>query len=57
MSEAKGRSGLGTLLAGAAGGAIATVVLAIAAVQGGWADRLVRNAMLENPTSGMVVMG
>ncbi|WP_426266622.1 DsbA family protein [Sphingomonas sp. LHG3443-2] len=50
MSEAKGRSGLVTLLAGAAGGAIATVALAVAAVQGGWAGQIVRKAMLENPT-------
>jgi protein-disulfide isomerase len=35
---------------GAAGGAVATVALAVAAVQGGWADRLVRKAMLDNPT-------
>ena len=50
MSDGKGSSGLGTLLVGAAGGAIATVALAIAAVQGGWADQVVRKAMLENPT-------
>ncbi|WP_338502822.1 DsbA family protein [Sphingomonas kaistensis] len=50
MSDGKGSSGLGTLLVGAAGGAIATVALAIAAVQGGWADQIVRKAMLENPT-------
>lgn len=50
MSEAKGRSGLATLLASAAGGAIATVALAVAAVQGGWAGQIVRKAMLENPT-------
>lgn len=50
MSDSKTRSGLGTLLVGAAGGAIATVALAIAAVQGGWAGQIVRTAMVENPT-------
>jgi protein-disulfide isomerase len=50
VSEAKARSGLTTLLAGAAGGAIATVALAVAAVQSGWAGQIVRKAMLENPT-------
>ena len=50
MSEGKTRSGLGTLLVGAAGGAIASAALAFAAVEGGWADRIVRKAMLENPT-------
>jgi protein-disulfide isomerase len=50
VSDGKGSSGLGTLLVGAAGGAIATVALAVVAVQGGWADQIVRKAMLENPT-------
>nr|WP_314442884.1 DsbA family protein [uncultured Sphingomonas sp.] len=50
MSEQKGGSGWGAMLAGAAGGAIATVALGVAAVQGGWADQLVRNALVENPT-------
>ncbi|GAA4001389.1 DsbA family protein [Sphingomonas humi] len=50
MSEAKGGSNWGALLTGAAGGAIATLALAVAAVQGGWADRLVRKAMIDNPT-------
>jgi protein-disulfide isomerase len=50
VSDSKTRSGLGTLLVGAAGGAIATVALAIAAVQGGWAGQIVRKAMVENPT-------
>ena len=45
-----GLSGWGALLTGAAGGALATVALAVAAVQGGWADRLVRQAMIANPT-------
>jgi protein-disulfide isomerase len=40
----------GAALAGAAGGAIATVLLAVAAVQSGWGDRLVRQAMVNNPT-------
>jgi protein-disulfide isomerase len=42
--------GWGALLAGAAGGALATVLLGIAAVQGGWADQLVRKALVDNPT-------
>lgn len=40
----------GAALAGAAGGALATVLLAVAAVQSGWGDRLVRQAMVNNPT-------
>lgn len=44
-----GGGGWGALLAGGAGGVIATLVLGIAAVQGGWADQLVRKAMVENP--------
>ncbi len=43
-------SGWGAMLAGAAGGAIATVALGVAAVQGGWADKLVRKSLVENPT-------
>lgn len=39
----------GAALAGAAGGAIATVLLAVAAVQSGWGDRLVRQALVNNP--------
>ena len=50
MSEVKGGSNWGALLAGAAGGAVTTVALGIAAVQGGWADRLVRKALVDNPT-------
>jgi protein-disulfide isomerase len=50
VNEGKGRSSWGALLAGAAGGAGATMLLAVAAVQGGWADRLVRKSLLENPT-------
>jgi protein-disulfide isomerase len=50
VSEAKGTSGWATLLVGAAGGAVATVLLGIAAVQGGWAERLVRESLVENPT-------
>lgn len=38
------------MLAGAAGGAIATVALGFAAVQGGWAGKLVRKALVDNPT-------
>lgn len=38
------------MLAGAAGGAIAAVALGFAAVQGGWADKLVRKALVDNPT-------
>lgn len=49
MSEGKGGSGWTSVLAGAAGGAIATIGLALVAVQGGWGDRLVRKAMLDNP--------
>jgi predicted DsbA family dithiol-disulfide isomerase len=49
VSEAKGGSGWGAALAGAAGGAIATIVLAVGAVQSGWAGQLVRKAMLDNP--------
>lgn len=45
-----GASGWGAALAGAAGGAVATVALAVLAVQGGWADKLVRKTMVENPT-------
>jgi len=40
----------GAALAGAAGGAAATVALAVLAVQSGWGDRLVRGAMIDNPT-------
>lgn len=50
MSDKQAGSIWGAALAGAAAGAIATVALAVAAVQGGWADRLVRQAMLDNPT-------
>lgn len=50
MSEGKGKGGWGAMLAGAAGGAIATVALGFAAVQGGWADKLVRKALVDNPT-------
>jgi protein-disulfide isomerase len=48
--EGKGMSGWGAMLAGAAGGALATVALGIVAVQGGWADRLVHKSLVENPT-------
>jgi protein-disulfide isomerase len=50
VSENKGGGYWGALLTGAAGGAVATVLLAVAAVQGGWADRLVRQSLVENPT-------
>lgn len=40
----------GAALAGAAGGAVVTVLLAVGAVQSGWSDRLVRQAMVDNPT-------
>ena len=50
MIEGKGMSGWGAMLAGAAGGALATVALGIVAVQGGWADRLVHKSLVENPT-------
>lgn len=50
MSESKGGNIWGAALAGAAGGAIATVLLAVAAVQSGWGDQLVRKAMVDNPT-------
>ncbi|WP_300975448.1 DsbA family protein [Sphingomonas sp. LHG3406-1] len=49
MSEGKGVSGWGAALVGAAGGAVATVLLGIGAVQSGWADRLVRQALIDNP--------
>lgn len=48
--SARGGGGWGALLAGAAGGAVATVLLGIAAVQSGWADQLVRKSLVENPT-------
>lgn len=50
MSDDKGGNIWGAALAGAAGGALATVGLAVATVQSGWSDRLVRQAMLDNPT-------
>jgi protein-disulfide isomerase len=50
VNENKGGSIWGAALAGAAGGAVATVLLAVAAVQSGWGDRLVRKAMVDNPT-------
>ena len=51
QGEGKNRGGgWGALLAGAAGGAIATVLLGLAAVQGGWADDVVRKALVSNPT-------
>jgi protein-disulfide isomerase len=50
VSDVKGRSNWGALLAGAAGGALATLGLGVAAVQGGWADSLVRKSLIENPT-------
>jgi thiol-disulfide isomerase/thioredoxin len=50
VNENKGGNMWGAALAGAAGGAVATVLLVVAAVQGGWGDRLVRQAMLDNPT-------
>ncbi|GAA4022687.1 DsbA family protein [Sphingomonas swuensis] len=49
MNEHRGASAWGAALAGAAGGAVATVLLAVAAVQSGWGDRLVRQAMVDNP--------
>ena len=39
----------GAALAGAAGGVIATVLLAVAGVQSGWGDRLVRQSLVGNP--------
>lgn len=52
MSEDQkgGGNRLGAALAGGAAGAGMTVLLAVIAVQSGWADRLVRKAMVENPT-------
>ncbi|GAA4034774.1 DsbA family protein [Sphingomonas rosea] len=50
MSETAGVKSWGAALIGAAGGAVAAVALAIVALQSGWADRLVRQAMLDNPT-------
>jgi protein-disulfide isomerase len=51
LSDNKGGAGIwGAALAGAAGGAVATVLLAIAGLQSGWGDRLVRQAMIKNPT-------
>lgn len=49
MNEQKGASVWGAALAGAAGGTAATILLAVAAVQSGWGDRLVRQAMVDNP--------
>jgi len=49
VSDSKGGNVWGAALAGAAGGALATVLLAVAAVQSGWGDRLVRQAMVDNP--------
>lgn len=49
MSEAKGGNIWGAALAGAAGGAAVTIALAVGAVQSGWGDRLVRQAMIDNP--------
>ncbi|UUR07783.1 DsbA family protein [Sphingomonas glaciei] len=50
MSEGKGMSGWGALLAGGAGGAVAAVALGFAALQAGWADRLIRDSLVANPT-------
>lgn len=50
MSETAGVKSWGAALIGAAGGAVAAVALAIVALQSGWVDRLVRQAMLDNPT-------
>ena len=50
MSDTKGGSWWSAALTGAAGGAAATLLLAVVAVQGGWADRLVRKALVGNPT-------
>jgi len=49
VSGDKGGSGWGATVAGAAGGVVATILLAVLAVQAGWADRLVRRAMINNP--------
>jgi protein-disulfide isomerase len=49
LSDKKGGSIWGAALAGAAGGAVATLLLAVGAVQSGWGDQLVRKAMLGNP--------
>lgn len=43
-------SGWGALLAGGAGGAVAAVALGFAALQAGWADRLIRDSLVANPT-------